>query len=306
MGLPDLPGPPSSDEEDVKTPVKPNGEAKPLAMPLSTMKTPRCPGAFGTPALLFVPAVDSTPEEYEPVTSEEGEPTPKLVPVNALPPSESYAGEPPSPASVPPTPVPPGAYRATPMPAKRKGILKVRFDGDVQTSEGLVNDSVNGAVGAAKGAAIETKETSSLPSPSSEDIPPLNLSPSRRKGLRLVDEYGRERRFTEDGEEIVLESRRKNVSTSEESLKPTPTPVDDGTLTPRRRAKMRQVDALGNEIMETDEPKEEPKKEPNGRVNGELPEPRGKKALFSRLTRSLGELQDDLAEEEDACVILHS
>ena len=280
VGLPELPGPPS-DEVKIETSVSTNGETNPLATSLSTMKTPQFPGAFGTPVRPLAPISGVMLEEH--VVLEQMETTPKLEHVDPVSWFQGYGGGTPSPA-------PPGGYRGTPTPMKRKGILKVRFDEDVQTSEAPVNGSTV-EVGTLNGVTIKSKAFSLSPPLSSEDVPPLSLSSSRRKGLRLVDEYGRERRFTEDGEEIVLDSWRKKVSTNESRQL---TPLEDMALTPKTRTKMRQVDALGNEVaggIEAAEPKVD------------LREARSKKTVISGLTRSLRELKHELEQEEEACVL---
>jgi hypothetical protein len=271
--------------EEVTTPSKDNEEARGS---LSTQKTPRFPGAFSTPvpSTSLPPVVDPIPRQDDILTAEEAEATPKIKPVDDLPSTCIQTNDY---SSVPPTPAPPGAYLTTPTPAKRKGILKVRFDGDMHAPEDAIEEPIADVVSAGR-----SKSTGpSSPSSSSEgDVPPLNLSPTRRKGLRHVDEYGRVRRFTEDGEEIKLDTRRKSGNGTE-SLEPVV--ADEMTMTPRRRAKIRQVDALGNEVidsMKSKKGKEEP--------DGEIPESRRKKAVFTRLAKSLGELQDELAEEEDA------
>jgi hypothetical protein len=221
-------------------------------------------------------------DEYEEVA----EATPRTTPEVDLPPTHIQTN---GSASVPPTPAPPGAYRATPAPAKLKGILKVRFDGDVQTPEDIAEEPFSGVFSIGN-----SKSGSSPHSSSSEtDVLPSNLSPSRRKGLRLVDEYGRARRFTEDGEEIILDTRRKRVDIRESVKTAVP---DDTAVTPRRRAKMREVDALGNEITDGAGSK------PEGAPNRKVPEAQRKEAVFSRLARSLVKLQDDVAEEESAYV----
>ena len=264
--------------EDDRTPSKANEET---TMSVSTLKTPRFPGAFGTPASsAFLPAASSTSHQEN--AAEESETTPKISTLDVLPPTHIEIN-----GSTSATPVPPGAYRMTPTPAKRKGILKVRFDGNARTPEDIVEDPFAGVV-----KTENSKANGAFPQSSSseDDVPPLSLSPSRRRGLRLVDEYGRARRFTEDGEEIMLDTRRKNVNGGS-LVSATP---DDLAMTPRRRAKMRQVDAVGNEVNSSvaSKSREEP--------NGEVPESRQKQAVLSRLAKSLGELQEDLAEEENA------
>lgn len=263
-------------EEEALTPLKDNE-----ASSLSTLKTPRFPGAFGTPGPAFSPSVLGPMSQNDTLNVEDADATPKINPVDGLPPTHIQTS---AHTFMPLTPAPPGAYWTTPTSAKRKGILKVRFDGDVQPPEDAVDDPFAGS-----GSTGSTANGSSSSSPSEGDVPPLSLSPSRRKGLRLVDEYGRARRFTEDGEEILLDTRRKtgNLAASLEMA------VPDDTTTPRRRAKMRQVDALGNEVNDG---MGWFKKD----LDREVPESQRRTAVLSRLAKSLGELQDDLVEEENA------
>ena len=265
--------------EDDRTPSTANEEA---AMSVSTLKTPRFPGTFGTSSSYSTSPPAASPTSPQDDAAEEGETTPKIKPVDDLPSTHTQTN-----GYTSATPAPPGAYRITPTPGKRKGILKVRFDGDAQTPEVVVEDSFPGVVSIGTSKVDGASPNSSS---SEDDVPPLSLSPSRRKGLRLVDEYGRARRFTEDGEEIVLDTRRKSANGWGSLM---PTVPEDSTMTPRRRAKMRQVDAIGNEMAGSLGSKS--RKEPNG----EVPEPRRKKAVLSQLTKSLEKLQDDLAEEEN-------
>ncbi|KAF8588699.1 hypothetical protein K439DRAFT_584670 [Ramaria rubella] len=278
---PELPDPQYS-EGDL-TPVEATVGTKDL---LSTVATPRFPGAFGTPAStapLYL--------EVDPVHSVGDLATQTEVGASSRP--ENIDDKEVRVVPLLQTPAPPGAYRATPTPAKRKGILKVRFDGDSQPSEGVANESTHGVIVTSGNIPSKTSGSSSPPSPSSEDdVPFLNLSPSRHKGLRLVDEYGRARRFTEDGEEIILDTRRRNAVKSENDQPA----IDDVTITPRRRAKMRQVDSFGNEVTGTEA------SSPKEVRTGEVPETKGTKAVFSRLAKSLGEVRHELAEEEDALI----
>ena len=272
--------------EEVKTPSKHDEEATDS---LFAQQTPRFPGAFGTsvPSTPLPPAIDTIPRPEDILTTEEA--TPKLKPVDNLPPTHVQANDY---SSIPPTPAPPGAYLTTPTPGKRKGILKVRFDGDIQTPEDVIEEPVTDVVctrSKSNGPSLPSSSSSSL---SEEDVPPLSVSPTRHKGLRHVDEYGRVRRFTEDGEEIMLDNRKKAGNVAES---PEPVVADDPTMTPRRQAKMRQVDTLGNEVVDREE-----SKKVKANHDGEVPETRRKTAVFSRLAKSLGELQDELAEEENA------
>ena len=112
-GMPDLPGPPSSDEEEVRTPLTRNGD---IPADLTSLKTPRPPGAWlATPA----PTRLSTKEPLERAGS---------APLTEANSSNSDGGlaTPPSTLSrnntmSAPTPAPPGGWVATPAPPATAG-----------------------------------------------------------------------------------------------------------------------------------------------------------------------------------------
>lgn len=141
----------------------------------------------------------------------------------------------------------------------------------------------------------KVKGSSPPPSPSSDEVP-INLNPTRNRALRLVDEFGRARLFTEDGEEIKLH-RKGEVTPTSESLA-----VDDVMLTPRRRAKIRQVDEFGNELVPTAASSSKTAKQPE-ELSRSIPETKRKKTVLVQLAKSLGDLKNDLAEEEDALAV---
>ncbi|KAF7362075.1 hypothetical protein MVEN_00553100 [Mycena venus] len=186
-GLPDLPGPPSSDEETeteqlVATPLRFNG-----APDIST-KTPRPPGAWAsTPASVARTNSLPPPEHDESDSQYEGglaTPVPSLSRASSLPAQ---------------TPKPPGGWMATPTP--RKSILKVRFDPQQNTELELSAtedfSSTNGhpeescQVSEAATGDEDRVHTPELPqTPVSPSRSPTR-SPRRSPTIRVVDAFGR-------------------------------------------------------------------------------------------------------------------
>lgn len=113
------------------------------------------------------------------------------------------------------TPAPPGAWKGTPVAPERKGILKVRFD--ESTAINHTNEVSQGATNVPN--AIDT----------SSDI---DDEPGPTRAVRLVDSFGRERRFDEDGKEVNLPpvSLARELSMSKHS------------------PSVRLVDSMGNEL----------------------------------------------------------
>ena len=121
----------------------------------------------------------------------------------------------PSNATFSQTPAPPGAWKGTPMFSQaRKSILKVRFDNTsaVPTNTNLLSQN----------AAQGQRDISD-----SEDIDSVAA-----RAVTLVDSFGRERKFDENGDEMDL------------------SPVQDSHETPSRRpnGSVRLVDSMGNEL----------------------------------------------------------
>ncbi|KAJ6593676.1 hypothetical protein B0H19DRAFT_1091527 [Mycena capillaripes] len=246
-GLPELPGPPSSSDEETETerpaatPLRLNGDitaktprppgawaSTPAPMPRShslppehgdsgdttSTKTPRAPGAWAsTPAP--VARAHSLPPEHDDSDSQyEGglaTPVPSLSRASSLPAQ---------------TPKPPGGWVATPTP--RKSILKVRFDpqpAELELSATEDFSSTNGhpeesALVSATGLATPAEDRVRTPELPTTPVSP-SRSPRRSPTIRMVDEYGRPDKF-----------------------KP--------TKSPKNRNKIRIVDAMGREV-ETDE-----------------------------------------------------
>ncbi|KAI0044998.1 hypothetical protein FA95DRAFT_1561637 [Auriscalpium vulgare] len=148
-GLPDLPGPPTSSEDEGadekdRTPVRQNGNAEP---DYSSMKTPRPPGAWAaTPA--------REPEAQPPIASSSTSPSPSSkarTRSNSLPDSRPAAEsvstpvQPKTPSALARsntlpsrTPAPPGAWTSTPGSLRRKSLMKVRFENP--TDESAISD----------------------------------------------------------------------------------------------------------------------------------------------------------------------
>lgn len=248
---------PPRDKEGWQTPSNRTSDELPA-------KTPHPPGAFRTPAHLADEM--KRPDEL------------RRTPINR---ADNVEISLPGVTALSQTPAPPGAYISTPATSKLRGILKVRFDRDHKDIQDIQANNVPDLQ--------EANMISTPPSPSSGEVP-LDLSPSRRHKLRIVDEYGRARKFTENGEEIVLDRKTSQHASG----------VDETTLTPRRRAKMRQVDAFGKEIIANQlETKEGLKID---EATEKETKPQRKKQALSHIAKSLGELQQEMVQEENAYV----
>ncbi|KAJ7128902.1 hypothetical protein C8R43DRAFT_1026297 [Mycena crocata] len=185
-GLPDLPGPPSSDEDTeteqpIATPLRFNG-----ASDMTSTQTPRPPGAWAsTPApLARAQSLSALDHDDSDSQNESG----LATPVASLSRASSFPAQ---------TPKPPGGW----IPTPRKSILKVRFNPQPELELSATEEfsSTNGhaeeslhipATGLAT--PVEEEEESSrvhtpgLPAPVSP-----SRSPRRSPTIRVVDEYGR-------------------------------------------------------------------------------------------------------------------
>ncbi|KAI0633690.1 hypothetical protein C8Q77DRAFT_1218000 [Trametes polyzona] len=280
-GMPDLPGPPSSEDEEDHTPVM---QSRDIQGDLTSLKTPRPPGAWlATPA----PSRQSTkepiaragsapPAEQHSPSSDSGLATPPatLSRANSLPPQ---------------TPAPPGGWVNTPAPdtsGRKKGGLKVRFDVESETaSEGTFErpSADSSAESSAKACGNENESgttpwgiaalqngdasTSSVaPTESSASSPPTPPSLRRRirqksPSIRMLDAYGREQVETSPAPTAVQE--RETTSEAAPEVKPAnghavvpATPqrearASSSSATPRSRSAVRMVDAMGREIEES-------------------------------------------------------
>ncbi|KAJ7647521.1 hypothetical protein FB45DRAFT_201282 [Roridomyces roridus] len=186
-GLPELPGPPSPDEEDTETERLSTPPLRFNALDMTSTKTPRPPGAWmATPApvprtqSLPAPSTDDSDSQLE---NGLATPTASLSRASSLPTQ---------------TPRPPGGWVATPTP--RKSILKVRFDpqpSQLELSATEEESSVNGhseeLSSLAGGLPTPVEEEEEMARPQTPELP-VKLSPvksPRRSPIRIVDEYGR-------------------------------------------------------------------------------------------------------------------
>lgn len=177
--MPDLPEPPSSDDEHDAVATN------------SMMKTPRPPGGWATPKSRMLNDADAS--------------------------SSNSIGQ---------TPAPPGAWRGAPgLSGAKKGILKVRFDESASLSDyanGIHQNSVP-ALTLAESGAFDNVQEQSLEE---------EFERAAKRGVTLVDSFGRQRQFDQDGSEIDLPP----VTLTQE-------------LSPSKRApSVRVVDSLGNEL----------------------------------------------------------
>ncbi|KAJ7124938.1 hypothetical protein C8R44DRAFT_702862 [Mycena epipterygia] len=220
-GLPDLPGPPSSSDEEtetersVATPLRSND-----ASDLTSTKTPRPPGAWSsTPApvarshSLPIPEQDESDSQYE---------SGLVTPVASLSRASSFPAQ---------TPKPPGGWVATPTP--RKSILKVRFNPQPAELELSATEDFSSANGhpeeSTTGLATPVEEQEESFRVHTPELPTAPVSPSRspRRSptIRVVDEYGRP-----------------------DKSKPIKSPKN------RNKNPVRIVDAMGREVQTAEEP----------------------------------------------------
>ncbi|KAM5543139.1 hypothetical protein V8D89_003013 [Ganoderma adspersum] len=289
-GMPDLPGPPSSDEEteEEHTPVMQSQDGK---GDLTAMKTPRPPGAWlltPAPSRQFIK--EPEPSELERPDSSPPEANSSTDSGLATPPSTLSRA-----ATLPlQTPAPPGGWMATPAPApatasrRRGSLLKVRFDLESETaSEGAVEhpsadessesralgagphnaDASGQALSGGSGDASALSASSALSESSVEPPPtPPSLRDRIRKkspSIRVLDAYGREQVETAQAQDVRSEGRRDGAPVRvEDPLADTrqpppsspPTPRRNGRVpsssTPRSKSGVRVVDAMGREIEE--------------------------------------------------------
>jgi serine/arginine repetitive matrix protein 2 len=244
-GLPELPGPPSSEEEkDEEKDWMLTGRPH---LDISSMKTPKPPGAWASTPL---------PTRHDPLVRTHTYPDSDgfgesiseaglATPVASLSRSSSLPAQ---------TPLPPGAWLLTPAIDRRRSVLKVRFD--VESEHSASDAPVNGHAHSedVNGFQIESQSVSSFdvstPKGQSSCLPPpveakeeevatpvtprSTPPPSLRKSpsIRVVDAFGREQM----SDDIV-----------QNSTVTSPTPVSS---TPRGRSSVRIVDAMGREVEE--------------------------------------------------------
>ena len=266
-GMPDLPGPPSSDEETEEEEHTPLMQSQDGKGDVTAMKTPRPPGAW-----LLTPA-PSRQFIKEPEASELERPDSSPPEANSS--TDSGLATPPSTlsraATVPlQTPAPPGGWMATPAPApatasrRRGSLLKVRFDLESETaSEGAVEhpsadgSSESRALGAgphnadASGQALSGRSSdasalstsSALPESSVEPPPtPPSLRDRIRKkspSIRVLDAYGREQVETAQAQDVRSEGRRDGAPVRvDDPLADKRQPRPSSPPTPRRNGRV--------------------------------------------------------------------
>ncbi|KAH9894936.1 hypothetical protein C8Q73DRAFT_645470 [Cubamyces lactineus] len=306
--MPDLPGPPSSDdEEDDHTPVM---QSRDIQGDLTAMKTPRPPGAWlATPA----PSRQSTKEPVERASS--------APPETEQPSSTSDGGLATPPAtlsrasSLPPqTPAPPGGWVNTPAPdttARKRGILKVRFEVESETaSEGTIErPSVDSSVESKASDATLPEASWSVLAPQNGDAstssapaeeptnqsPPTHQSLRRRirqksPGIRVLDAYGREHVEPPAGPTDNHETPPENADlpvNSQAVAAATPHKEHRAALstTPRSRSAVRMVDAMGREIEE--EPMED---------DSSVGPPLSRSEALYRIRETLSSMAQDLSD----------
>ncbi|KAJ7502804.1 hypothetical protein B0H11DRAFT_604154 [Mycena galericulata] len=190
-GLPELPGPPSSSDEETETerptatPLRFNG-----ASDMSSVKTPRPPGAWTSTPTPAARAHSLPPPEHDDSDSQHG--SGLATPVASLSRASSFPAQ---------TPKPPGGWVATPTP--RKSILKVRFNPQPSEFELSATEDFSSTDGrpeessqlAATGLATPVEEEDDSFRTHTPESPTAPVSPSksprRSPTIRVVDEYGR-------------------------------------------------------------------------------------------------------------------
>ncbi|KAI0697274.1 hypothetical protein BC835DRAFT_1338951 [Cytidiella melzeri] len=297
--MPDLPGPPSSSEDEnnvERTPSKSDGF---FNGNLTAIKTPRPPGAWAmTPAPIEKP--DVQPMESTP-------PAPNFKEAQ-----ETLPGN--APATASKTPAPPGAWQATPSldSLRRKGILKVRFDVESNASGDTTLDEVPVVGPSAKSGDSISEIFPSVPTESIPDNnqksktqsakaagkensivpnePPSTPSTTRIRpkspGVRVLDAFGRE---TTDVASPASEASSSQLQTDAEKGK---AKESSGPSSPRSKSAVRIVDAMGREVAESDISAAED--------SVELPEPRSRKEALRRLRQAVSGMACDLSDSDDS------
>ncbi|KAI0093200.1 hypothetical protein BDY19DRAFT_1053696 [Irpex rosettiformis] len=293
--MPDLPGPPSSDDENEahNTPSKSRGTSKGN---LTMIKTPRPPGAWAlTPVLVEKPAV---------VPRQPIHPAPNFAEVQETP---NTHGD----ATTSKTPAPPGAWQNTPVSdsLRKKGILKVRFDVESNASadttfdeiplvgpsspQAKKGDSISEIFPTLPGSLGSDKNTKSIAqegkaSGKENDAVPGSSGSTRGRspkspGVRVLDAFGRE-----TAEEALPTSSSQESATNSAS-EPEKEKGKEYTLSSSEtgRSAVRIVDAMGHEVAESD-------------VSVELPAPRSRSEALRRIRQTVSDLVDDFSDSEDS------
>lgn len=296
--LPELPGPPSSseDEDQEGTPVRARVS---LLADFTAAKTPRPPGAWA-----------ATPVPPPPVEKNDPPPVMELPP----PPPEA---ETPVPASANntlsaiPTPAPPGAWQPTPLGSvRRKSILKVRFDMEQNTSGESIPevpivgpsdpaDSISDVFPLVAPVASSSKITPQsaaidqikVEAPERPSTPPTIRARSRLKspGLRMLDAFGRE--AVDESPTPSAPSSMKNNEAKPTAPAPNPPSLD---ATPRSKSMVRIVDAMGREVAD-----EEPLVVEDNVSSMSMLPPTDRREALARLRETISHMADDLGESDE-------
>jgi serine/arginine repetitive matrix protein 2 len=290
-GLPELPGPPSSeDERDEEKDWTLAVLAAEPHLDFSSAKTPKPPGAWTSTPLpsrrdpLVRAHTLSDSDGFGESTSESG----LVTPVASLSRASSLPAQ---------TPVPPGAWLATPGPERRRSVLKVRFDVESEQSPSDVVANGHAHVGDSNGhqtespsessfevstpkaqanglpgqAEVKEQEVDALVTPRSTPPPSLRKSPS----IRVVDAFGREQM-----PDHVVQDPALPVSS-----------------TPRNKSSVRIVDAMGREVEEVVETTTS-----QGKSNGDIILDHNE--ALRRVRQSISDLASGLGEVDRFVAVL--
>ena len=227
--LPELPDPPSSDEDDTKTRwnVRPSRSFD--ANKTSMLKTPKAPGAWvDTPAPARRPRSYSDTSLRRDSTTKEG----------SVPSSAAAGG-----FSMMQTPRPPGGWLATPAPTKPQYVdQSVETDTELDTeAESDANPVANGLLTPAPSERYRDIQTPAAPGAWVQ-------TPGARKEVRF-DPGANETREFANGESDASDAVGSSVNSFTQTGSP-PTTPDQQTRSPRKTPGIRILDAYGNEQVE--------------------------------------------------------
>ncbi|KAF8653590.1 hypothetical protein AX16_003868 [Volvariella volvacea WC 439] len=286
-GLPALPGPPtSSDEEDsilgdhIPEDKTPNGFPGLDLNDLSSMKTPKPPGAwFATPtpapvekenAAHAIPATptpvsDTIPEGESMITESDSldrtpAPLQKRLENGLVTPAPSISKGTQLPVQ---TPALPGGWVPTPAPSARKSILKVRFENppaDSSSEVEMIDDSNFLAPGAdmRKGKAVAIQEDSSM------DISGISTikEDDTIRAIHLTNGLAEEVKMPPKKNGSSSPTKKKSVDLKvvdhfgnpvrEQERTPPPTPRSHETQRRKKKRGLQIVDAMGRVIDDED------------------------------------------------------
>lgn len=272
-----------------------------LLADFTAAKTPRPPGAWAnTPAPAGKEELDQTPENPPPPLAEAETPVP--APANNT-------------LSAIPTPAPPGAWQPTPAGSlRRKSILKVRFDVESNTSVDsmpevpLVGPSTSNPadsisevfpplppVASGSKQAAQVNPLADPPTAQEQErptTPPTARARSKLKspGLRVLDAFGRE--AVEESPVPSTSSSMRSDEGEYEVVPPNPAPLPISGSTPRSKSMVRIVDAMGHEVVDTEQPSVEETSVTNA-------PPMDRREALSRLRETVSQMADDLGDSDE-------